>query len=136
MPRVGAVCHSRGMPTTTVPTLLVVDDHAEFRRTVRQMFDSHPLRILEAASGEQALECVAAQHPDWVVMDLRMPGMGGVRATEAIRKLDPQARVIVISQFTGVEFREQALRAGALHFLDKADLPRLLEIIGVQPPPT
>jgi DNA-binding NarL/FixJ family response regulator len=64
-------------------------------------------------------------------MDMRMPGWGGVKATEAIRKLDPQARVIIMSQFIEKEFRDQALAAGALEFLDKEELCRLPDIIGV-----
>ncbi len=117
------------MPPNPALTLLVVDDHAEFRRAARQMFDRPPFTVLEAASGEEAVRRFAELHPDWVIMDLRMPGMGGIKATAAIRQLDPRARVIVISQFTDLEFREQALGAGALDFVDKADMSLLLDII-------
>jgi CheY-like chemotaxis protein len=109
--------------------LLVVDDHAEFRRTVGQMFEGQNILILEAASGEEAVERFAAERPDWVVMDMRMPGMGGIKATEAILQLDPRARVIVISQFTEAEYREQARRAGATDFLEKEEMPRLARML-------
>jgi CheY-like chemotaxis protein len=118
------------MPQTAPLKLLVVDDHAGFRQTVRQIFDAMKTEITEASSGEEAVELYAAVKPDWVVMDLRMPGLGGLRATECIRNLNPQARVIVISQFDEPEFREQARRAGAVEFVNKEEVSRLAEIIG------
>lgn len=113
--------------------LLVVDDHAAFRSTVRQLFEDCAV-VTEAGSGEEAVRVYAAEHPDWIIMDLRMAGMGGLGATEAIRRLDPQARVVVISQFTEPELAEQARRAGAVDFVSKEDMSRLVEIIRRQPP--
>ena len=109
--------------------ILIVDDHAAFRRTVRQLFEEREATFLEAAKGEEAVNLFAAERPDWVIMDLRMPGMGGIRATEAIRRLDPRAKVIVISQFTEMEFREQARQAGAIDFVDKEDVSHLAKRI-------
>lgn len=114
--------------------LLVVDDHAAFRSTVRQMFDGLNVVVIEAGSGEEALDLFAAEHPDWVIMDLRMPGMGGIKATEAIHRLDAAARVIVISQFTEPEWSEQARRAGAMEFVSKEHLAHLVSIIDRQSP--
>src|SRR5262245_28697188 len=116
---------SKGAPLK----LLIVDDHAALRQTVRQLFGGPGVTIFEASSGEEAVKLFATDHPDWVVMDMRMPGMGGLKATEALRKLDPAARVIVISQFTDADYIEQARRAGALEFVNKEELFRLLQII-------
>ncbi len=116
------------MPAAPIK-LLIADDHAALRRTVRQLFEGEAVTISEAATGEEAVKIFSAEHPDWVAMDMRMPGMGGVKATEAIRKIDPAARVIVISQFTEAEFREQALRAGAVAFVDKENISQLVELI-------
>lgn len=112
--------------------LLVVDDHAAFRATVRQMFDGLNAVVIEAGSGEEALQLFSSEHPDWVIMDLRMPGMGGIKATEAIHHLDASARVIVISQFTEPEWDEQARRAGAMEFVSKEHLAQLVSIIDRQ----
>ena len=109
--------------------LLIVDDHAALRRTLRQLFDGRGVTIMEANSGEEAVKTFATERPDWVIMDLRMPGMGGIKATEAIRKLDPQARVIAISQFTDPEYAGATQRAGAVRFLNKEDLCLLAQII-------
>ena len=117
------------MSKTAPLKLLIVDDHAALRRTVRQLFDGPGVTILEASSGEEAVKLFGAEHPDWVVMDMRMPGMGGLKATETLRRLDPAARVIVISQFTDAEYVEQARSAGALEFVNKEELALLPQII-------
>ncbi len=117
------------MPKTAPLKLLIVDDHPALRRTVRQLFDGSGVTILEAGSGEEAVKVFGTEHPDWVVMDMRMPGMGGLKATEALRRLDPTARVIVISQFTDTEYVEQARRVGALEFVNKEELSLLRQII-------
>lgn len=127
-------CHAGDMAKRTPIKLLVVDDHAAFRATVRQMFEGLNVAIIEADSGEEALRLFAAEHPDWVIMDLRMPGMGGIKATEAIHDLDTSARIIVISQFTEPEWNEQALRAGATDFVSKEHLAQLVRIIDRQSP--
>jgi CheY-like chemotaxis protein len=122
------------MPKAPPIKLLIVDDHAELRRTVRRMFEGMDTILLEASSGEEALQVSAAEHPDWVIMDLRMPGMGGIKATEAIHLLDAKVRIIVMSQFSEPEYREQARRAGALDFVNKEEMSRLVEIIRGLPP--
>ena len=116
--------------TNAVPLkILIVDDHEAMRRTVKQLFAGRNMNFVEAASGEEALKVFAAEQPDWVVMDVRMPGMGGIRATRAIRQLDPQARIVAISQFTGPDCSKAALDAGALAFVNKEDLFQLRQII-------
>lgn len=117
------------MPTVPPIKLLIVDDHAELRRTVRQMFEGLNVTFLEAGSGEEALQISAAERPDWILMDMRMPGMGGIKATAAIHQLDPQTRVVVISQFTEPEYEAQARQAGAINFVNKEDMSQVVELI-------
>lgn len=124
------------MPKTAPLKVPLADDYAEVRRFVGEMLVSQGFLTIEAASGEESVQRFAAERPDWVLTDLRMAGMGGIEATEAIRQLDPQARVIIISQFNEAEYREQARRAGALDFLNKEDLSPLVENIGAQQPAT
>lgn len=109
--------------------LLVVDDHAAFRETVRHLFDARNAEIFEASSGEEAVASYDRSHPDWVIMDMRMPGMGGCDATKSIRKAHPESRIIMISQWSEPELRERALVAGAEVFLNKEELSRLPGII-------
>ena len=117
------------MPDCAPLKLLVVDDHAAFRAAVRQVVEDLSVLVIEAASGEEAVTRYAAERPDWVLMDLRMPGMGGLKAAQAIRELAPDARVVVMSQVQGPEYAEQARSAGATDFLNKEDLIRLRAIL-------
>ncbi len=123
------------MATNAALKVLVVDDHAALRLTVRQMFEGFDATFIEAATGEEAVRLFAAERPDWVVMDLRMPGMGGLKATEAIRLLDAHARIIVISQFVEAEYSDQVRRAGAIEFVNKENLFRLPLIVQANPLP-
>ncbi len=122
------------MPKAAPLKLLIVDDHAALRATLRQIFEAFNVSIFEAGSGEEAVNLFAAERPDWVVMDMRMPGIGGLKATEAILHLSPGARVIVISQFDEPECSDQARRAGAVDYVNKEDMSRLVEIIRRQSP--
>ena len=117
------------MPNRAPLKILIVDDHAALRRTVRHLFDASDIEILEAGSGEEAIVTFATKHPDWVIMDLRMPGIGGIKATEAIHHSNARARIVVISQFDEPEYREQARKAGAIEFVNKENMARLVEII-------
>ena len=84
--------------------------------------------IAEASDGEEAIDVYADVLPDVVLMDLRMPGMGGVEAILAILKNDPNARVIVLSTYDMDEDIYRALQSGAKSYLLK-DMP-IEEIVG------
>ena len=79
--------------------VLVVDDHPPMRMGLVALIKSQAGMdvVAEAADGEEAIEVYEDVRPDIVLMDLRMPGMGGVEAILAIRKKHPEARVIVLS---------------------------------------
>ena len=79
--------------------------------------------VAEAANGREAIELFREHKPDIALMDLRMPVMGGVEATIAIREEFPDARVIVLTTYDGDENIYRALRAGAMAYLLK-DIPR------------
>lgn len=105
--------------------LLVADDHLVVRMGLRSMIDSQPDMIVvgEAATGKEAVEQCKVHRPDIVLMDLRMPEMGGVDATVAIREIMPEARIILLTTFDGDENIYRALQAGARAYLLK-DIPR------------
>jgi DNA-binding NarL/FixJ family response regulator len=92
-------------------SVLVVDDDSSFRAIARGVVDSTPGFACagEASSGEQALELVAAfPRPDLVLMDVRMPGIGGIEAGREIRRDFPQVEVIILSQLQDSDRREVA----------------------------
>jgi two-component system NarL family response regulator len=109
------------MPRPNPIRLLIADDHLVVRVGLRSMIDTQPgmVVVAEAANGREAIELFREHHPDIVLMDLRMPVMGGVEATIAIREEFPDARVIVLTTYDGDENIYRALRAGAVAYLLK-----------------
>ncbi|HEX2101575.1 MAG TPA: response regulator transcription factor [Candidatus Synoicihabitans sp.] len=104
--------------------ILVVDDHPPMRMGLVALIQSQPGMdvIAEASDGEEAIEVYDDVRPDVVLMDLRMPGMGGVEAILAIRKKHPEARVIVLSTYDLDEDIHRAIQSGAQSYLLK-DMP-------------
>ena len=101
--------------------IMLVDDHPAFRKGMAALIDSEPdLQVVaETGDGAQALEVYRQKKPDVVLMDLRLPGMGGVEATIAIRKEFPDARVIVLTTFETDEDIFRAIQSGAKSYLLK-----------------
>ena len=115
---------------------LLVDDHAGFRKTVRDFLPREVVEVVECADGSEALAAFAANQPDWTFMDLAMPGLDGLSATRAIRRRFPKARIIILSNHDLPEMREEALQAGACAFLSKENLGeinRTLETLTAKP---
>jgi len=109
------------MSQKTPTRVLVVDDHAVVRGGLRLFllaFDDLEL-VGEANSGERALAQCAEVQPDVVLMDLMMPGMGGVEAIRLIRQRLPSVQVIALTSFPEDELVQAALRAGAIGYLLK-----------------
>jgi len=102
--------------------LLLVDDQGMFREGLRTLLSlQHDFEIVgEAGDGAAAIAAVRKEKPDVVLMDLRMPGVGGVEATRQIRAAQPEVRVIVLTTFEEDEEVFAALRAGAVGYLLKA----------------
>ncbi len=101
--------------------VMLVDDHPAFRKGMAALIDSEPdLQVVaETGDGREALPTYRQHKPDVVLMDLRLPGMGGVEATLAIRKEFPDARVIVLTTFDTDEDIYRAIQSGAKSYLLK-----------------
>ncbi len=101
--------------------IMLVDDHPAFRKGMIALIQSEPgLEVVaETGDGHQALELYRQTRPDVVLMDLRLPGMGGVEATLAISKEFPEARVIVLTTFDTDEDIYRAIQSGAKSYLLK-----------------
>ena len=105
------------------PTIrvMLVDDHPAFRKGLAALIKTEPdLEVVsETGDGNEAINLFRRHHPDIVLMDLRLPGMGGVEATIAIRKEFPEARVIVLTTFDMDEDIFRAMDSGAKSYLLK-----------------
>ena len=108
--------------------VLLVDDHAVVRTGFRLLLQSlaEVSIVGEAESGEAACQCYPELTPDVVVMDLAMPGMGGLEALRRIRARHPQARVLALSAHDDPMHARRALQEGALGFLSKRSAPETL----------
>ena len=101
--------------------ILVVDDHTLVRQAITNMLDLQPdMQVVgEAATGREALAVCAARQPNVVVMDLSMPDMNGVEATERITAEHPGVRVVALSMHADPCWVERMLKAGAAGYLLK-----------------
>lgn len=108
--------------------LLIVDDQALFRGGIRMLVESQPdlTCVGEAADGAQAVRLAAEQQPDVVLMDVRMPVLDGISATDRIVRADPAVRVVVLTTFDLDEAAARAIRAGASGFVLKDAEPELV----------
>src|SRR5690606_23692103 len=108
--------------------VLLVDDHAVVRTGFRLLLQTHPEMTVvgEAASGEEACRLYAELEPDVVLLDIAMPGMGGLEALKRIRARDHRARVLALSAHDDPMHARRALREGALGFLSKRGAPETL----------
>jgi len=123
------VAEPKGAPEANV-TVLVVDDQAPFRiaaKTAVQVTRGFDV-VGEARSGEDALEQVAALHPQLVLMDINMEGMGGIEATRRITLEYPDARVILLSTYDVDDLPADARTSGAIAYIHKERFgPAVLE---------
>lgn len=101
--------------------IVVADDHDLFREGLRQLLETMPMVEIvgEAADGQEAIKLVSELHPDVVLMDIQMPRVDGIRATEYIVKHFPTTNVVVLTMYQDDEYAIHAIRAGARSYLLK-----------------
>ena len=105
--------------------VMIVDDHPVVRKGLASFLGHEPdIEVVGMAdSGEQALEMAAELHPDIVLMDLSMPGMGGIEATRRLVETEPSTRVMMLTSFGGHERMVEALKSGAVGYVVKDTAP-------------
>jgi len=112
--------------------ILLADDHVVIRNGLRTLLEAQPdIEIVgEVDDGQEAVKVVAETQPDIVIMDLSMPGLGGVGATRQILAYHPDVKVICLSVHADVQFVEAAIDAGASGYLLKeCSLEELLRAV-------
>ena len=105
--------------------VMIVDAHPVVRKGLASFLGHEPdIEVVGMAdSGEQALEMAAELHPDIVLMDLSMPGMGGIEATRRLVETEPTTRVMMLTSFGGHERMVEALKSGAVGYVVKDTAP-------------
>ena len=112
--------------------VMIVDDHPVFRQGLRNVLEAEEgLRVVaEAADGETAIQRAEAIQPDVVIMDINLPGLNGLQATQALKERFPRIRVIMLTAYDDEEQIYHAIRAGASAYYAKDVRPeRLIGVI-------
>ncbi|CAN1490282.1 CitB Response regulator containing a CheY-like receiver domain and an HTH DNA-binding domain [Methylophilaceae bacterium] len=108
--------------------LILVDDHAVVRSGLRRLLELNKRIevIAEADSGEQAYQFYGELEPDVVVMDISMPGMGGLESARRIIKRYASAKIVIFSMHESASFASQALKSGVKGYVTKTGAPENL----------
>lgn len=101
---------------------LIVEDNELMRRLIRSVVSEIAETIDECSNGKEAVTAFERHRHDWVVMDIEMPEMDGLTATAKIIAIDPNARVIIVTQHDNKNLREDSIKAGAVAFIAKENL--------------
>ncbi len=101
--------------------VLLVDDHDLVRAGIRRILEDVPnIKVIgEASSGEEALKAAKEIKPDVIIMDVKMPGIGGLEATRKILRVDPDVKVLIVSVCDDDLFPARLLQAGAVGYITK-----------------
>ena len=111
--------------------ILIVDDHPIVRAGLRRLLAAEPgIDVREAGDGREALDAFREQRPTLVILDLNLPGLGGIEVIARLRIADPQARILVLSMHDDYIHVTRALQAGAAGYVSKNAPPEeLLEAV-------
>ncbi|MDG2176393.1 MAG: response regulator transcription factor [Gammaproteobacteria bacterium] len=108
--------------------IILVDDHAVVRTGYKLLLENESdiEVVAELESGEQANQQARELNPDVIIMDLSMPGMGGLEAIRRIKAKNPEIKILVFSMHDNVSFVEHAMEAGASGYITKNNAPNIL----------
>ncbi|MCX5862076.1 MAG: response regulator [Desulfomonile sp.] len=112
------------------PKVLIVDDEERFRTTMCKLLSIRGLEASTAGSGHEALEKIKQSSYDVLILDIKMPGMGGLEVLSEAKKIDPLVEVIIMTGYASVDTAREIMKLGAYDYLLKPyDTDHLLEKI-------
>ncbi|WP_299178955.1 response regulator transcription factor [uncultured Neptuniibacter sp.] len=108
--------------------ILITDDHSVVRQGYASLLPTviEPCEIIEASSGEEAIEKFTSHSPDLLIMDVNLPGVSGIEAATQILKDQPDAKILFFSMYDEAPIVKQALDAGAMGYITKSGSPKVL----------
>ena len=115
-----------------MPSLLLVEDHAPMRATLRMWLADLAGSISECDNGTEVCARYAAEQPDWVLMDIELPGQDGIAATRELLAAYPGARVLIVTSYDDAELRQAAQAAGARGYVLKENLWEVRQLLMTQ----
>ena len=103
--------------------IILADDHVIFRQGMKRLIDAEPgLEVVgEASDGHELLQCLQDGEPDMAILDISMPGMGGIGMTREIRRQYPRVKVLILTMHNNSEYLYAAIATGAHGYLLKED---------------
>lgn len=106
--------------------VLVVDDQYGIRVLLKEVFSRDGFSIFQAANGNAALDIIQMEHPDLILLDMKMPGMDGIELLRHLRTIHPAAKVIMMTAYGELDMVAEASKLGALaHFTKPFDIEEL-----------
>ena len=107
--------------------IMIVEDNKQMRETIRKFVSKIQPgnEFIECSNGREAVEAYARHHPSLVLMDIQMKEMDGLRATAAIRRSFPDARIVIVTNFNDPDSREAAREAGVSGYVLKENLAEI-----------
>ena len=110
--------------------VLLVDDEKEFLDIMTERMEARGMKVTTAQTAEQALSIIEKESFDAIVMDFQMPGMDGMEALKIIKSKKPELQIILLTGYATVEKTVEAMKVGAIDFLEKpADIEALAKKI-------
>lgn len=103
--------------------LLIVDNDPVMRQVIRGIVARPEDEVVECTDGDEVVNAYGAFHADWVLMDIQMARMSGLQATRELKTVHPEARIAILTNYGGTEFREEAASAGAERYFLKDNIP-------------
>lgn len=106
-------------------TVMTVDDKPAVRLLLRQVLGDLVEHWCECSDGDEVVDCYHTWRPNWVLMDVAMPGVNGIEATRRLKAAYPEARVVIVTSYDEGALRQAAHQAGACGYVLKEDLLEL-----------
>ncbi len=106
--------------------ILAIDDEEIVRESWRRVLVSDGHTVSVACTADEAMRMLAGEHFDVVLLDLKLPGFGGMHLLRAIRRLAPKTEIVVITGFPSLENAKESIRLGAFDYVTKPLVPRAL----------
>lgn len=100
-------------------TVMIVDDNKEMRETLKSLVGDLASVVDECEDGSEVMQHYRASHPDFVLMDIAMKSVDGIRATRTLMKEFPDAKVVMVSNYDDEEMKLEAMKAGSIGYVQK-----------------
>lgn len=113
-------------------TILVVDDDEILRSRLERAFAKRGLKVFSAACQKDALEVAAREHPNYAVLDIKMPDNDGLGMLKELRKVSPETKAVILTGYGSIANAVQAVKIGAVNYVTKpADADQILHALGL-----